>query len=111
MRRPHAWIDAVGRITCAAYRTEDALILTLSRLRCADPCRTGGPVGVGSGDRRGLTQVWGSAREGTREQAAADGRTFCATTGAGSVRHGAFYVKSYKVGGGWLNIDIVGDDV
>ncbi len=61
------------------HRTEDALILTLSRLRCADPCRTGVPVGVGSGDGRGLTQVWGSAREGTWEQAVADGRRVGAT--------------------------------
>ena len=84
------------RVKCAANRTEGAPILTLSRIRCADLCRTGLPVGVGSGDGRGLTQVWGSAREGTWEQAVADGRTFCATTGAGSVRHGAFYVKSYS---------------
>jgi putative transposase len=38
----------------------------------------------------GLTQVWGRPIEGTWEQAVADRRTVCATTGAGSVRHGAF---------------------
>jgi len=53
-------------------------------------------VGVGSGDGRGLTQVWGSPIKGTWEQAMADRRTFCATTGAGYVRHSAGYVKSYR---------------
>jgi len=55
------------------------------------------PVGVGSGDGRGLTQVWGSPIKGTWEQAMADRRTFCATTGAGYVRHSAGYVKSYSM--------------
>jgi len=55
-------------------------------------------VGVGSGDGRGLTQVWGSASEGTRGQAVADRRTFCAISGARYVRHGASYVKSYSGG-------------
>ena len=44
---------------------------------------TGLPVGVGSGDGRGLTQVWSRLIEGTWEQAVADRRTVCATTGAG----------------------------
>jgi len=41
--------------------------------------------------------VWRRPSEGTGGQAVADRRTFCATTGAGYVRHGAFYVKSYTV--------------
>ncbi len=40
-------------------------------------------MGVGSGDGRGLTQVWCSPSEGKRGQAVADRRTFYATTGAG----------------------------
>ncbi len=52
-------------------------------------------MGVGSGHGRGRAQVWGSPSEGTWEQAVAERCTVCATTGAGYVRHGAFYVKSY----------------
>jgi len=87
----------VSHITCAAYRTEDALILTVSRLRCADPCRTGLPVGVGSGARVRPRARVAQAKRGDGGQAVADRRTFCATTGAGYVRHSAGYVKSYTI--------------